>query len=192
MILTHKHEDHMGQVNQLLEDIQIQQVMVPYHFDEINYQQYVLKKYDRFQCGIVELEVINANHHDQNENNNSIVLLAKIHDEYWLFAADIEVIIENELLKDMDVKINHLKVAHHGSMTSSSKAFLEQIKVENAYISYGYNHYGMPSDVIIDRLHKMGAKIYTTYDQGSIEIVYCQSYRWNIFYKDGRKSYHFN
>ena len=67
---------------------------------------------------------------------------------------------------------NVLKVGHHGSNTSSSQNFLDQVKPHIAIISVGKgNKYGHPKQVILDRLNKMGVKIYRTDESGTIKIT---------------------
>ena len=87
----------------------------------------------------------------------------------FLFTGDMEE--ENE--EQINVpQTTVLKVAHHGSDTSSSEVFLEQVKPEIAVISVGEgNSYNHPHQIIIDRLNKIGAKIYRTDENGTITIV---------------------
>ena len=66
-------------------------------------------------------------------------------------------------LKDIDV----LKVGHHGSKTSSSKEFIEEINPKYSIISVGKNNrYGHPNGNVLDNLY--GSKIYRTDQDGSV------------------------
>ncbi len=66
-------------------------------------------------------------------------------------------------------KTNVLKVGHHGSNTSSSEKFLEQIKPEIAIIQVGKNNdYYHPHKVTLKKLNKIGAIIYRTDEKGNI------------------------
>lgn len=69
---------------------------------------------------------------------------------------------------DVDV----LKVGHHGSNTSSSQNFLNQVLPEIAIISVGEgNSYGLPKDKIVERLEKLGSTIYRTDIDGTIHLI---------------------
>ena len=69
-------------------------------------------------------------------------------------------------------EIDILKVGHHGSSTSSTAKFLDQIKPKVALISCGTgNSYGHPHQKAVDRLTKIGAKIYRTDKSETILIT---------------------
>ncbi len=70
-------------------------------------------------------------------------------------------------LEDVDV----LKVAHHGSKYSSSDAFIERVDPEVAVIMVGKNSFGHPTKETLDKLEKVGAKIFRTDVNGDVEIV---------------------
>ena len=74
-----------------------------------------------------------------------------------------EDLIEKYNLQDIDV----LKVGHHGSKTSSSKIFIDEINPKYSIISVGKNNrYGHPNDSVLDNLED--SKIYRTDEDGSI------------------------
>jgi competence protein ComEC len=66
-----------------------------------------------------------------------------------------------------------LKVAHHGSKTSTTPDFLAAVNPVAAVISVGENRYGHPGDEVIERLEEtLGAEnIYRTDEQGTIEFI---------------------
>ena len=67
---------------------------------------------------------------------------------------------------------NVLKVAHHGSDTSSSESFLEQIKPQIAMISVGKgNSYGHPAQTTLNKLSNIGCKVYRTDEVGTILLT---------------------
>ena len=78
-----------------------------------------------------------------------------------IFTGDIEEIAEKQILKEYKnnlqiLKSNVLKVAHHGSKTSSSEEFIEAVKPKIALIGVGENNtFGHPNDNVLNRLTKI-------------------------------------
>lgn len=89
-------------------------------------------------------------------NNNSIVMKLEYKDFSCLFTGDIEKIAEQELLKTLDkneLKSTILKVAHHGSKTSTTQQFLEAVKPQIVLIGVGENNkFGHPNKEVLERL----------------------------------------
>ena len=109
-------------------------------------------------------------------NNNSLVCKLKYKNFSMLFTGDIEEIAEKAILtkysKNKNIlKADVLKVAHHGSKTSSTIDFLKAVKPNYAVIGVGKdNNFGHTSDITIQNLKDMGVKIYRTDEIGEIEI----------------------
>ena len=78
---------------------------------------------------------------------------------------------ENEKTRSWP-KTSVLKVGHHGSNTSSSVNFLNQVQPEYAIIMAGKdNKYGLPKTKILERLENLGTKIYRTDENGTITMI---------------------
>ncbi len=172
LILTHYHFDHYGEALDLLKEMEVKELIVnQVNADFIKYNQRVAEEGKILYCGDFKLQVLNAYNGD-NENNNSIVLYTNIYGDNWLFTGDIESEIETLLIKKYQLEIDYLKVAHHGSNTSSTNDFLDQINPKIAFISVGKNSYGHPAKEIIDRYYNFGVEIFRTDEQGSITFYY--------------------
>jgi len=108
-------------------------------------------------------------------DNNGIVLRLKMGEVSFLLTADIMWEAEFELIaRRTNLTSTVLKVAHHGSATSTTPEFLAVVKPGLAVISVGEgNPFGLPSDEVVDRLkQKLGQKnIYRTSDNGTIEFI---------------------
>lgn len=109
-------------------------------------------------------------------NNNSIVAKLRYKTLSMLFTGDIEEIAEKQILEEYKnsniLNSTILKVAHHGSKSSSTQDFLEQIKPRMALIGVGEkNTFGHPNKGVLERLSKMGTKIYRTDKNGEIGIL---------------------
>ena len=92
-----------------------------------------------------------------------------------LFTGDIEEVAENEILSKYNnfklLKSTILKVAHHGSKTSSTQNFLNAVKPQYAVIGVGKNNkFGHPSDITINNLKQNNISIYRTDQKGEITI----------------------
>ena len=106
-------------------------------------------------------------------NNNSIVFKLEYKSFSMLFTGDIENIAEEIILsKNINLKADILKVAHHGSKTSSSQRFIEAVSPKIALIGVGKNNmFGHPNREVIRRLQSYGTKIYRTDECGEISIT---------------------
>ena len=113
---------------------------------------------------------------DNSINNNSLVCKLNYKNYSMLLTGDIEAIAEKAILKKYSKNLNILKsdilkVAHHGSKTSSITEFIEKIKPKYAIIGVGEdNKFGHPSDNTIQNLEKANIRIYRTDKMGEIEI----------------------
>ena len=94
-------------------------------------------------------------------NNNSIVCKLHYNEFSMLFTGDIEEIAEKQILKEYKnnlqvLKSNVLKVAHHGSKTSSTEKFIEAVQPKIALIGVGENNtFGHPNEDVLERLTKV-------------------------------------
>ena len=110
-------------------------------------------------------------------NNYSIVCKLCYNNFSILFTGDIEEIAEKQILQEYQdntkiFKSTVLKVAHHGSKTSSIEDFLDIVKPDIALIGVGKgNKFGHPSNKVIERLQNCGCKIYRTDEMGEIFIT---------------------
>lgn len=92
-----------------------------------------------------------------------------------LFVGDIEKEAEQELIKmykKNTLKSTVLKIAHHGSKTSSTQAFLETVTPKIALIGVGKdNMFGHPNEELLERLEKLSIRQYRTDLNGEITII---------------------
>ena len=103
-----------------------------------------------------------------NENDNSNVIYTELDGYKFMFMGDASSITEKEILDKYNLPdIDVLKVGHHGSRTSSSKEFINEIKPKYSIISVGKNNrYGHPNKEVLENLNN--SKIYRTDQDGSI------------------------
>lgn len=114
---------------------------------------------------------------DNAKNNNAIVFKLTWNKFSMLFTGDIEEKAERKILemyknKEEKLKSNILKVAHHGSKSSTMQEFLEIVKPSLALIGVGENNnFGHPNDMVLNRLEQSGCKTYRTDMLGEITIT---------------------
>ncbi len=105
-------------------------------------------------------------------NNNSIVAKLNYKGFSVLFTGDIEEIAEKAILEEnKNIKSTILKIAHHGSKSSSTEEFLNAVMPKIALIGVGQNNkFGHPSQVTLDNLKDLDCQIYRTDLCGEISI----------------------
>jgi len=108
-------------------------------------------------------------------NNNSVAVRLVFHEFSLLLTGDIFEEAEQHLLgQRLSLRSTALKIAHHGSETSSRSGFLTEVDPQLAVISVGAdNPFGHPSPEVVERLGEMVGedRVYLTSEQGTIELT---------------------
>ena len=176
MILSHGDYDHMGEAYNITKVMNIKNVIFNHNsFNELelDFIRYLDDSKINYFKGNNKLNItdnmrfLNDKVFD-NENDNSIIFYLKLYNYSFLFTGDIGVDVEKYLIDKYNlIMIDVLKVGHHGSKTSSSKEFIDEINPKYSIISVGKNNrYGHPNDSVLDNLSK--SKIYRTDIDGSV------------------------
>ena len=129
---------------------------------------------ESFNLGEAKFTILAPNGNNYTSlNDYSIVLRMEYGNNSFLFTGDSEVLSEKEILKkNYNVQADVLKVAHHGSTTSTSDEFLNAVSPQYAVIfSEVGNDYGHPHKEIVDKLNKKGIKMLRTDELGTIVIT---------------------
>jgi competence protein ComEC len=117
-------------------------------------------------------------------NDRSLVLAAKAPGLRVLLTGDIGATNERRLLQRWPRSILHadlLKVAHHGSRSSTSARFLSAVRPRLALISCGRgNRYGHPAGEVTARLEGTGARILRTDRSGEIVLRAADNGSWRV------------
>jgi len=194
VILTHPHADHLTGLLEVLHRYEVKQVLYPdLDYDSPLYDEWLSLieekdiKHTIAQVGQqidlgegVVIEVINPpnpplSDTESDIDNNGVVLRLSMGDASFLFTADIFWEAEFELIAHRaDLRSTVLKVAHHGSDTSTTEEFLAVVNPQVAVISAGAeDRFGHPSDEVMERLTKIvgNDKIYLTAERGTIEFT---------------------
>lgn len=184
VIGTHPHEDHIGGLDDVINsDIEIENVFMPKiqtntkTFEDVldavenkNLSITAPNKGDNFKIGESNCQVMTDSILDKNNLNlSSIVIRLEYGNNSFLFMGDSEEENEKTMIWP---KTDVLKVGHHGSNTSTSESFLNQVRPDYAVIMVGKsNNYGLPKEKIIERLKNVNAQIYRTDEMGTIKIT---------------------
>ena len=171
--------DHMGEAINLVENFKVENVI--FNVGEYNELENELitvlnKKKINYYKGLKELNInkhklqfLNAGVYD-NENDNSNVIYFNYNDYKFLLMGDAGIEREKDILEKYNLNdIDFFKVGHHGSKTSSSEGFINEMNPKYSIISVGKNNrYGHPKDSVLNILSN--TKVYRTDLDGSIEI----------------------
>ena len=184
MLISHLHSDHVGSLPNIADAFEIENLIMP----EILKRSTISAKNGKsiacengaefieaeqgmnFNIGEFEVTLLLVGDDKSNENNRSIFAMAEIDGIKFLFTGDAERKQEKLLLQDnLNIDCDVLKVAHHGSDTSTSQKFLNATTPEYAVISVGEdNSYGHTSFKTLSALEKAGAEVLRTDQCGDI------------------------
>jgi len=108
-----------------------------------------------------------------SRNNDSIVLRLQLGERTLLLTGDIEMAGENGMLRSgEDLRADVVKVAHHGSKTSSTAGFIAAARPRFAIISVGQTSiFGHPNEDVVERWKQNGSQVLTTGNSGTITVI---------------------
>lgn len=163
LILSHEDADHSANSNSIQEQFQVNKVVSI--GEDIRFSSTVLRYLDGGEF--------------ENENDQSLIYYLDHQNVRFLFLADVSQAVELQLIKRYpNLKVDVLKVAHHGSSTSTSLHLLHQIHARIALISVGQNSYGHPSNQVLAALNAYQLKILSTRTLGDIRMRFIFNGLW--------------
>ena len=197
LILTHSDADHIGGALKILKKFEIGTIFMPKTTSNsetfVNFYEYATKNCKIKQL-VDEFKMMNKSYEilflrpmsSLDENESSQVIKIAYKGNSFLLMADVDETVENYLIDNYSNQLDCdvLKVAHHGSKTSTSKEFLKATSPKYSVISVGENNYGHPHEEVLNRLKDANSKILITDKLGSIMFVLGDDY--DIDYLDGQ------
>jgi competence protein ComEC len=188
VVLTHPHADHMTALPDVLKRYDVGNLLVAMTESKNSRYKSFLEEASGQNIRVILpnpnedidigdgiiLDVIHpCSYCDMDTNNSSIVLRVLYKEHSILLTGDIEGEAEEKILKSgAELGSDLIKIAHHGSRTSSSTGFLLGVNPKQAFISVGEdNSYSHPSPEVIARLNDMNIGIKSTKDDGTIQLV---------------------
>jgi len=188
LILTHSDHDHIKEAPMIIDRINVNHLYIS-AFDDLyplfNMRSIKARRGDTMSCGNMQLEFLSPYVKMKSANDSSLVFRLTVSGKSILFTGDIELETEREMAqfyKDY-LKSDIIKIAHHGSKTSSSEIFLSYVLAETAIISAGMdNRYGFPSLEVTKRLQFQGVETYRTDLVGTIVLTVSEKKeKWSFY-----------
>ncbi len=191
LLATHTDADHMDGLNDIARNFKVRAALVaraPVTGDA-EYARfaatmtregvpvYLIGRGDTLRFGAAAGEILwppaaSATRPATSHNDDSVVLRLRFGEKVVLFTGDIEGRAEAALLAAQeDLRCDAIKVAHHGSLTSSAAAFVAATRPSVAIISVGLSsQYGHPHRPVVERWRASGAETLTTGKHGTITL----------------------
>lgn len=193
IFISHEDLDHNGSIPLIVEEMNVDKIVVSefYEFSQREKEIIAAKhvQIERTKGGNEltlnghSFKILSPTRDRLDANDNSLVLQTTLGGKSWLFTGDISKDVERKLLQDYPhLHVDVLKVAHHGSHTSTEEKFIQKIAPEYALISTGVdNRYGHPTEEVISTLIKEGVIILRTDMHGAVQYRF--QHNDGVFYK---------
>ena len=185
VIATHPHEDHIGGLDDIINNFNIEAFYMPdvitttKTFEDVldsleakNITLSIPNKNDTFNLGEATVKVLYVGTDEESDlNDTSVVIKVTYQNVSFLLTGDASTKVE-ETLDRKDLESTVLKVGHHGSTTATDKEFLSLVNPTYAIISVGKNNqYHHPHTSVINTLNDQNITTYRTDEDGTIEMI---------------------
>jgi competence protein ComEC len=194
LVITHPHVDHLGGMLEVIERFRTNLVLQPATTTTTSLvaeewakrlaadQRTVVHIQEGHTMDLGDGTVIEVLHPparsltgtEDDIDNNGVVLRVSYGEVDALLTADIRADAERLLVhrRPSQLQATVLKVAHHGSASSSTAQFLAAVTPSAAIVSAGAdNRYGHPDAAVVRRLNESGANVLTTSECGTVELI---------------------
>lgn len=205
VIGTHPHSDHIGGLDVVINEFQVEKVILPPAEHSTKTYEDVLTAISKkglkitkpvvgteYHIGNAIFQIIAPNSEEYNDLNDYSVGIRLVYgDTSYVFAGDADAIAEEEMCNNgLDISADVLKLNHHGSSYSNNKDFIDAVSPTYAVISVGTgNSYGHPHKEVLEDMQQRGIEVYRTDYLGTIVIT---SDGNDITFQTGSNSVQFN
>lgn len=189
VLATHADADHIEGLNDVARNFKVRGALVARApADDLEYARFsatmreyqvpvqILVRGDSLRFGAVRLDVLwperASDANAPSRNNDSLVVRLRFGERVILLTGDIEAAAETKLAAaPAELRCDVIKVAHHGSKTSSTEGFVNAARPSYAIISVGlFSNFGHPDQAVVERWRKVGAQVLTTGRSGTIAV----------------------
>lgn len=188
VIGTHPHEDHIGGLDDVINNFEVETVLMPdvahttKTFEDVltaiadNKLEITIPKMgETYKIGEAEFEIVTPDKEEYGDNLNNASVGIKLvnQNNSFLMCGDAEKEVEREILNSgIDIKAQVYKASHHGSNTATTEEFLKAISPEYAVIECGKdNQYGHPHKETLKKFADMGVEVFRTDINGTIVAI---------------------
>lgn len=178
LVISHPDNDHRGGAASVLAAFPVNQILtsVPTLFqsEQVKTRVVMCLAGQHWQWDGVDFNVVYPDKsHLGLDNDSSCVLHITTGQHSILLTGDIEKSVEHDLLATQaDIKSNIIVAPHHGSITSSSQAFIHAVKPQWVLFPVGYfNRYHFPNPIVVRRYEEQGAVAYQSDRNGAISMT---------------------
>ena len=187
VIGTHPHSDHIGGLDVVINEFQVEKVILPAVGHSTKTYEDVLTAISNqglkitkpvvgteYNVGDATFQIIAPNSEEYNDLNDYSVGIRLVYgNTSYVFAGDADAISEEEMCNNgLDISADVLKLNHHGSSYSNNKNFIDAVSPTYAVISVGAeNSYGHPHKEVLEDMQQRGIEVYRTDYLGTIVIT---------------------
>lgn len=185
LVGSHEHADHIGQMDKIIEELEVGEVWLPGNdtdsavyermmdaIDDNGVEYNEPRSGEEYEVGSLDIDVVAPDSLTGDLNDDSIVMNVSYGNVDMLLTGDAEENAEKGMLeRGENIQADILKSGHHGSDTSSTDDFVEEVGADVAIMQVGEdNKYSHPMQSVLDRYENNGMDMYATKDNGNIVI----------------------
>ncbi|RPF55862.1 MBL fold metallo-hydrolase [Aquisalibacillus elongatus] len=185
VIGTHNHADHIGQMDQVVNQFEVDEVWLTGNSASSQTFERVLtaietsdtdyhepRAGEEYEIGSLEVDVYHPASLTGDKNDDSISAKMTYGETSFFFSGDVEASGESKMVSRGGLSADILQLGHHGSSTSNSSSFLSAIDPEVAIYSAGSdNSYGHPHNEVINRVKNAEIDLYGTDVHGTVIVT---------------------
>ena len=177
LVVSHADDDHAGGVPTLIEQLEVGRILAGEELPDVGQKVFRCERGQMWLADGIEYRFL---HPEPGEhlagNDSSCVLAISAGDYHLILTGDIEAAGERSVLTQISFEsATVVLIPHHGSLTSSSPAFVNRLQPDIAVASTGHaNRWGFPKQRVTKRWEGVGAAVFDTASSGAVSFRLCK------------------